>query len=276
MRQHPWNTGKNNRVRPKGTEKENTENQAAAFCGCLMRYETMKRIAYMVIKNIFRVPVWFFRICRLGREEDTHTEKERYDFLRYVVKKVNRSGRVSIRTEGAENLPEKEGFILFPNHQGLFDVLAVIEACPRPFGVVIKKEAADIILVKQVVRFLRGQSIDRQDVKSAVKVISRMSEEVKQGRNYLIFAEGTRSRKGNEILEFKGGTFKSAFHARCPIVPVALIDSFRPFDISSVKKETVQVYFLEPIYYEQYMGMKTTEIAHLVHDRIQEKINESI
>lgn len=59
MRQHPWNTGKNNRVRPKGTEKENTENQAAAFCGCLMRYETMKRIAYMVIKNIFRVPVWF-------------------------------------------------------------------------------------------------------------------------------------------------------------------------------------------------------------------------
>ena len=155
-------------------------------------------------------------------------------------------------------------------------MLAVIEANPRPFGVVIKKEAADIILVKQVVRLLGGQSIDREDVRSSVTVISQMAEEVKEGRNYLIFAEGTRSRNGNEILDFKGGTFKSALRAKCPIVPVALIDCFKPFDISSIKRETVQVHFLEPIFYEQYIGMKSTEIAHLVHDRIQAEIYEAI
>ena len=103
-----------------------------------------------------------------------------------------------------------------------------------------------------------------------------MAEEVKEGRNYLIFAEGTRSRNGNEILDFKGGTFKSALRAKCPIVPVALIDCFKPFDISSIKRETVQVHFLEPIFYEQYIGMKSTEIAHLVHDRIQAEIYEAI
>ena len=234
----------------------------------------MNRIAYMVIKNLFHVPGWFYRVCRFGREDDTHTEQERYDFLRKVVTRVNKSGRVTIEVHGRELLPEEDGFIMFPNHQGLFDVLAIIEANPHPFGVVVKKEAADIILVKQVIRLLRGLSIDRQDTRSSLKLIGRVTEEVKGGRNYLIFPEGTRSRKGNEILDFKAGTFKSAVNAKCPIVPVALINSFKPFDVSSINREIVQVHFLEPINYNQYVGMKTVEIAHLVHDRIQQKIIE--
>ena len=244
--------------------------------GRMQRKDDMNRIAYMVIKSLPFVPAWFYRVCRLGRDNDPHTEQERYDYLRKLVKRVNKSGRVTIEVHGRENLPAADGFIMFPNHQGLFDVLAVIEGCPHPFGVVIKKEAADIILVKQVVKLLRGLSIDRKDTRSSLKLINQMTEEVGRGRNYLIFPEGTRSRKGNELLEFKAGTFKSAVNARCPIVPVALIDSFRPFDIHSIKKETVQVHFLEPIGYDQYIGMKTTEIAHLVHDRIQEEINKFI
>lgn len=234
----------------------------------------MNRIAYMVIKNLFHVPGWFYKVYRYGMEDDPHTEQERYGFLRQVVTCVNKSGRVTIEVHGREFLPEEDGFIMFPNHQGLFDVLAIIEANPHPFGVVVKKEAADIILVKQVIRLLRGLSIDRQDTRSSLKLINRVTEEVKSGRNYLIFPEGTRSRKGNEILDFKAGTFKSAVNAKCPIIPVALINSFKPFDVSSINKEIVQVHFLEPIPYNQYMGMKTVEIAHLVHDRIQEKIIE--
>ena len=103
-----------------------------------------------------------------------------------------------------------------------------------------------------------------------------MASQVKQGRNFVIFPEGTRSRKGNEILDFKAGTFKSAVKAGCPIIPVALINSFRPFDISSIKKERVQVHFLKAIYPEPYMGLKTVEIADLVHRKIQEEINKYI
>lgn len=234
----------------------------------------MNRIAYMVMKNIFHVPNWLYKLFRFGREGDTHTEQERYGFLRHAVTCVNKSGRVKIEVYGQEFLPEQDGFILFPNHQGLFDVLAIIEANPHPFGVVVKKEVANIFLVKQVVRLLRGLSIDREDVRSSIKIINQMAEEVKGGRNYLIFAEGTRSRKGNEILDFKGGTFKSAVNARCPIVPVALIDSFKPFDIPSIKKEIVQVHFLKPIVYDQYVGMKTMEIARTVQKQIQEEIDK--
>lgn len=236
----------------------------------------MNRIAYMVIKSLLKVPFWFYNVCRYGREEDTHTEKERYDYLRNIVKSVNKAGRVKIEIHGAENIPLENGFIMFPNHQGLFDTLALIEACPNPLSLVVKKEAANIILIKQVIACLRGMSIDRQDVRASMKVISAMTENVKQGRNYVIFAEGTRSKNGNEILEFKAGTFKSAVNAACPIIPVALIDSFKPFDISSIKKETVKVCFLKPIMPQEYKGMKTVQIAERVEQSIKEMIAEYI
>ena len=116
--------------------------------------------------------------------------------------------------------------------------------------------------------------LDRDDVRQALQIIINVANEVKSGRNYLIFAEGTRSKNGNHIGEFKGGSFKSATKAKCPIIPVALIDSFKPFDTKSLKQVTVQVHFLEPLYYEDYKEMKTVEIANLVHDRIQNTIDQ--
>ena len=236
----------------------------------------MDRIIFMVLRNIYRAPFWFYRVLKMGREDAACTEQERYGYIRRMVEEINRTGRVTIRVQGRENLPEQDGFILFPNHQGLFDALALIEASPHPFGVVIKKEAAGIILVKQVVRALRGIAIDREDMKDSVRMIRQVAEEVKAGRNYVIFAEGTRSRRGNELLPFKGGTFKSAVKARCPIVPVALIDSYRPFDERGIARREVQVHFLPPLYPDQYIDMKTNQIADLVHDQIQEKINQNI
>ena len=236
----------------------------------------MKRILLMVITNILHVPLWFYQIDKMGKNRDQYSEEERYHYLRKILRRVNRRGRVKVMTYGVENLPKTNGFIMFPNHQGLFDMLAIIESCPKPMGVVIKKEAAEWILVKQVIRVLEGIPMDRSDIRSSMEIIKEMAAQVKKGRNFVIFPEGTRRRKGNEILDFKAGTFKSAVKAGCPIIPVALVNSFRPFDISSIKKEKVQVHFLKAIYPEQYMGLKTTEIAELVHDRIQEEINKNI
>lgn len=236
----------------------------------------MNRIVYMVIKNCFRAPNWFYHLFLFAREDDPHTEQERFDYVKNMVRTINKTGHVSIEVYGVEHLPKENGFVMFPNHQGLYDSLALIEASPKPFGIVIKKEAYHIILIKQVIDVLRGLTLDREDPRDAMRVIKEIIAAVKNGRNYVIFPEGTRSKKENEILDFKPGTFKCAVNAKCPIVPVALVNSFKPFDVPSIQKETVQVHFLEPIYYEQYMGMRTPEIAHLVHDKIQKEINKFI
>lgn len=238
--------------------------------------EHMKRIIYMVFMNLFHVPVWLFTIARMGKKHDMGTIKECYDYIARMTRRIIKRGRVTIEVTGIEHIPQKNGFMLFPNHQGLFDMLALISTCPNPLSVVIKKEASGWILVKQVLGATRSLAMDRDDIKDQVRIISEVTKRVKEGSNFVIFAEGHRSRKGNEILDFKSGTFKSALKANCPIVPVALINSFRPFDINSLRQEHVEVHYMEPIWPEQYIGMKTSEIAHLVHDRIQEEINKNV
>lgn len=232
----------------------------------------MRRIVLMVVRLFYKVPYYLFRIAWYGKKQDNI--EEAYTFIKKVTKNANKAGRVKIESYGLENIPKENGFIFFPNHQGLFDVLVFLESCPVPFSFVIKKEASNIILLKQVSAALQSLAIDREDIRQSMQVINQMTEEVKKGRNFLIFAEGTRSKMGNKLLPFKGGTFKSAVKAKCPIVPCALIDSFKPFDEKSIAPVTVKLIYLPPLYYEDYAGMKTTEIAELVKERIEAAIAE--
>ena len=96
---------------------------------------------------------------------------------------------------------------------------------------------------------------------------------MKNGKNFLLFPEGTRSRRGNKLLDFKGGSFKCAVKAKCPIVLCALVDSYKPFDESSIKRVKVKISYLPPIYYEEYKDMKTPEIAAEVKRRIEQEIS---
>ena len=233
------------------------------------------RIALMVIRLFIKVPYYFIRIWWCGVNKNASFEKS-FQFIKKVTKKANKAGRVIIETHGVENLPEEDGFVMFPNHQGMFDTLVFLESCPRSFSFVAKKEASDVILLKQVMRALGAYRMDREDIRQSMKVINAITEDVKGGKNFLIFAEGTRSRQGNTLLPFKGGSFKSATKAKCPIVPCALIDSFKPFDENTIQQVTVKVIYLKPLYYEEYKDMKTVDIADEVKRRIEETISQYV
>lgn len=233
----------------------------------------MLRIILMVVRLFYKVPYY---LCRIGwYEKEKHKDRDKaYTFIQKVTRKANKAGRVTIEVHGLENIPKKNGFVFFPNHQGMFDVLVFLATCPVPFSFVFKKEVSNVILLKQVIAALDAIAIDRKDIKQSMQVINQMTEEVKKGRNFLIFAEGTRSRKGNQLLEFKGGSFKSAQRAKCPIVPCALINSFVPFDENSIRPITVTLVYLPPMYYEEYKDMKTVEIAEEVKHRIEREIEK--
>ena len=215
----------------------------------------MERIILMIIKRIFIAPYWLYLICKYGNTEK-YSEEERYRVLSNIVKKEN-------------------GYVLFPNHQGLFDALVLLETNKQPITFVMKKEIENQWFIKKIIKLLQAQIIDRDDIRQSMGVINTMTKEVKEGRNYVIFAEGTRSRKGNELLDFKGGSFKSAVNAKCPIIPVAIMDSYKVFDSKSIKKATVRMAYLKPIYPEEYNKMKTTEIACIVKERIGEYIRST-
>ena len=231
--------------------------------------------ALQQFRNLIWVPYGWFKLCWCASHVDRYSEKERYELLQYIDNRAICGGNIKIEAYGVENIPKENGFMFFPNHQGLFDVLAILQVCPVPFSVVAKKELTDVPFLKQVFTCMKALMIDREDIKQSMQVILQVIKEVKEGRNYLIFAEGTRNKDKNRPHEFKGGSFKAATKSRCPIVPVALIDSYKAFDTGSIEKMVVQVHFLEPMYYDEYKDMKTTELALEVKTRIEETIKKS-
>ena len=109
-------------------------------------------------------------------------------------------------------------------------------------------------------------------MKKQMRTMMAISDEVKAGRRYIVFPEGGYDKNHNQIQDFMAGAFKCAVKAKAPIVPVAIIDSYKVFGINSLRKVKTQVHFLEPMYYEDYEGMNTQQIAGIVKERIADKI----
>ena len=236
----------------------------------------MNRIVTMVLKNLWIVPGAWMKLCNYAKHTDEYPEEEKYRHIQYILQRAVKGGNVDLQIFGKENIPQENGFMLYANHQGMFDVLAIAATCDNPIGAVLKKELYDIPFLHQIAVCTNSFAMDREDVRQSLTVIQNVIKEVKAGRNYLIFPEGTRSKLGNQMLEFHGGSFRCATKTKCPIVPIALVDSFKVLDQKGRKPVSVQIHYLEPIYYEEYKDLNTTDLAALVKSRIAEKISQCI
>lgn len=233
----------------------------------------MNRLLRMVLWNIHRVPGLYGKLCRYAKHPERYPEQEKWDHIHRLLGYAVQAGNVELVVTGLENLPAEDGFMLYGNHQGLFDVVAIAASCRRPMGCVLKKELENVPLLKQIIVCTKSFPMDRGDVRQSLTVINNVIAEVKQGRNYMIFPEGTRSKQGNAMGEFHGGSFRCAVKAKCPIVPLAFVDSFRVLDQKGSAPVKVQLHYLPAIYPEEFAGMNATEVAALVKGRIQEKID---
>lgn len=235
----------------------------------------MKRIILVVLRCIFKLPYWwFYKLKQYQNKEKYPTIDEGYQFIHNVADEIVKKARVDLECYGLENLPQENGYLITPNHQGLFDIVAVFKTHDKTAKFVLKKELASTILIKDVVKTLDYYALDRSSVRDGAKMVKNVSKEIEAGMNYVIYPEGTRSKQGNKIGEFKGGTFKIALKSHCPIVPVAMIDCYQVFDNNTIKPVKAQIHYLRPIEYDEYKDLKTPEIAALVQSRIQACMDE--
>ena len=107
--------------------------------------------------------------------------------LKFIDHRANKAGNVEIVASGIENIPKENGFIFYPNHQGMYDALAIMEVSPLPFSVVAKKEVANIPFLKQIFSCVKAKMMDRKDIRQSLQVIMQVAKEVKEGRIILFF-----------------------------------------------------------------------------------------
>lgn len=228
----------------------------------------------MIARNILILPGIIGKMRQMAADSDEYSEEDCYKYLQYVVDLMQRTSFIRTEVYGEENLPKEGGYIMYPNHQGKYDAYGIVGVHSQPCTVVMDQAKSHAIFIREVIDMVKGKRLDKQDVKQAFAIISEITQEVKQGRRYIIFPEGGYEKdKKNSLSEFKAGCFKASLKSKTPIVPVALIDTYKPFNSWCFGKVTTQVHFLKPIFYEEYKDLRTQQIALLVKERIQQKID---
>ena len=234
----------------------------------------MLRFIYVIVLRIFSITYFVPKMAHYARHRERYSEEDCYRLAQDVIDRVRRTARVTTEYEGAENLPKESGYMMFANHQGKYDALGILAGHERPCSVLMDRKRSNLFIAKQFVDMLGGQRIERDSPRQQIRVLNAMAEEVRAGRNYLIFPEGGYGKKtDNSLQEFKYGCFVAAIKAKCPIVPVVLIDSWKPFGRNSLAKVKTKVIYLPPIPYEAYEGQKPKAVCAMVKERIQAELD---
>lgn len=232
----------------------------------------MLRFYYIIAISIPVIIYYAALATYYYKHEEKYDESACYKLAQRIISSLMRRGRIKTVSYGAENIPKEGGYIMYANHQGKFDALGIIAEHRDPCSVLMDEERSKVFFTDQVVNLVRGKRLKRHDFKQQLQVLNELSSEVKNGRKFIYFPEGGYENNGNLLQDFRPGAFKCAKNAKCPIVPVAICDSYVAFDFNSLRKTTAQIAFLEPIYYEEYGTMTTAEISAMVKQRIENEI----
>ena len=54
------------------------------------------------------------------------------------------------------------------------------------------------------------------------------------------------------LIDFKAGCFKICLKSKAPIVPVILIDSYKPYNSWKIGEIKTEVHYLKPIVFDEY------------------------
>lgn len=234
----------------------------------------MLRLFWVILLNVRRGPYMVPKMRKMAKHPERYSELDRYSFMKKAVKYMKDSGKIFTEVYGTENLPKEGGYVMFPNHQGKYDALGIIYAHEKPCTFVMDKAKSNSFLVKEIVDLLDGKRLELDNVRQSFGVINTITKEVMAGRRYILFSEGGYDHNRNKVQQFKPGSFKSAVRAKAPIVPVALIDSYKPFNSFGLGKVVTKVIFISPLYYDDYKDMKTPEIAQIVRQNIIDAMKE--
>ena len=116
-------------------------------------------------------------------------------------------------------IPQNKNFILMPNHRSYIDIFIV--AAMTPAAMVGKEELKKWPFGKLGFKVTSSIMVDRSEIKSLVKTMTRIKETVNLGIPVILFPEGG-TYEGPLTKPFKNGSFQIAADAKIPVIPMAI------------------------------------------------------
>jgi 1-acyl-sn-glycerol-3-phosphate acyltransferase len=166
-----------------------------------------------------------------------------------------------IRITGQENIKKGRTYVIISNHQSALDIVILYRLYTH-FKWIAKRELFKVPFVGWNLTLNRHVPIDRASARSAVVMMKRALDHLKQGSSILVFPEGTRSEDG-AIRRFKDGAFVIAKKAEVAILPVVLNGTLETLPKSGLVggRQTFTISVLPEIPFESFKDKSTTDIA---------------
>lgn len=169
------------------------------------------------------------------------------------------------------NCPETlsdEGLIVCPNHISYFDPLFLAITLPRPLTFMAKEELFSQPIVGKIVKGCDVIPLSRNGGDAAKLRLA--VRELKAGKIFSVFPQGTRLRHPLKKEEFKGGAAMMATLSGAKILPVGIYA--KNFKVRPFRKTYIVFGEVESFAFPEDMGKK--EQAMFVTDQLFEKISQ--
>lgn len=210
------------------------------------------RVALLAVPRL--VLDYFRYILPYSRHPERYPLEVRWHNLSRLIRYVMWCFHIDLIAPGLKEFHERElrgeRIVLMPNHISDLDPLIYIALSSKPIRPVSKIEAKKYPLIGRAVTALDGIFLDRGDLRQSLAVIKEMSEGLEQGKNYLIFPEGTRNKKWPEtlLLPLHPGSFKAAQRGKATCIPSSIAGTSMVFKTdTSYSRYPVYVSYLDPI-----------------------------
>src|SRR5690554_2130541 len=230
----------------------------------------------MIILNIIQmilVAVWtLFTVYVVG---ELTSKKIAFNFTIYVwAPVISYILLTKVRVRGKEYVKPERNYIFMANHSSYFDIAVLFMATRRKIHFMAKDELRTHPFTGFMLKKIEMIFIDRSNAYKSKESLQRASEFIKQGRDLMVFPEGTRTKTG-KIGSFKRGGFKIAVDSHVPIVPIIIQKSAKawPRNNFSFRPTTVTVEFCEPIETKDYTEQNISTLLSSVKTVMEEKNN---
>ncbi|MEK6409722.1 MAG: lysophospholipid acyltransferase family protein [Acidobacteriota bacterium] len=232
------------------------------------------------LRGIFLLTFWFASIAIVAPllivlVLITRNENFIYSPVRMFIRAGLAMAGVRIEVSGLERLDPNQTYIFTPNHQSLIEVPLCVTYLKRNIAYLGKKEVFKYPIFGQGIRLIGVVSVDRSNTTAAVESARQATENLRRGKSYVVYPEGTRSPDGR-LLPFKKGAFMMAIDAGVPIVPISISGATAIMPKAQIKvfPSTVRITVHEPISTDGYSKENIGELMQLTREKVLSGLSE--
>ena len=118
-----------------------------------------------------------------------------------------------------------EPSIIVSNHQSMMDIFVATGFFKKDFVFLSKAEVFSIPIVGGTMSRSGFLPVDRKSPRKAAQSVIEMIKSIQEGNSILIYPEGTRNAKNDQMLPFKVGALTVGIKAKVPILPIVVYDT---------------------------------------------------